>query len=98
MAEYELTPNGSHTLEHRGFLEEREPGEDPVSGGRLIAFPRTAAAGEPWLSKQQIAGHYGRSTRWIELRMREGLPSRMLWRRRAFRLSTVEAWMEARYA
>jgi len=68
-----------------------------VSTGRLIAFPRTAAI-EPWLSKQQVAGHYGRSTRWIELRMREGLPSRMLGGRRAFRLSTVDAWMEARYS
>lgn len=68
-----------------------------MSGGRLIAFPRTVAA-EPWLSKQQVAGHYGRSTRWIELRMREGLPSRMLGGRRAFRLSTVDAWMEARYS
>ena len=68
-----------------------------MSGGRLIAFPRTAAT-EPWLSKQQVAGHYGRSTRWIELRMREGLPSRMLGGRRAFRLSTVDAWMEARYS
>jgi len=53
---------------------------------------------EPWLSKQQVAGHYGRSTRWIELRMREGLPSRMLGGRRAYRLSTVDAWMEARYS
>jgi len=53
---------------------------------------------EPWLSKQQVAGHYGRSTRWIELRMREGLPSRMLGGRRAFRLSIVDAWMEARYS
>jgi predicted DNA-binding transcriptional regulator AlpA len=68
-----------------------------VSAGRLIAFQRTAAT-EPWLSKRQIAGHYGRSTRWIELRMREGLPSRMLGGRRAFRLSTVDAWMEARYS
>lgn len=68
-----------------------------MSSGRLIVFPGTAAA-EPWLSKQQIAGHYGRSTRWIELRMREGLPSRMLGGRRAFRLSVVEAWMEAKYA
>lgn len=68
-----------------------------MSGGRLLAFPRMAAA-EPWLTKQQIACHYGRSTRWIELRMREGLPSRMLGLRRAFRLSAVEAWMEAKYA
>jgi chromosome segregation and condensation protein ScpB len=29
VAEYELTPNGSHTLEHWVFLEEREPGEIP---------------------------------------------------------------------
>jgi hypothetical protein len=68
-----------------------------VSRGRLLAFPRAAAA-EPWLNKGQIARHYGRSTRWIELRMREGLPSRMLGGRRAFQLSAVEAWMEAKYA
>jgi hypothetical protein len=66
-----------------------------VSGGRLIAFP---AAAEPWLTKKQIAGHHGRSTRWIELRMKEGLPSRMLGGRRGFRLSAVETWMEAKYA
>jgi len=53
---------------------------------------------EPWLSKQQVADHYGRSTRWIELWMREGLPSRMLGGRRAFLLSIVDAWMEARYS
>lgn len=29
VAEYQLTPNGSHTLEHWVFLEEREPGEIP---------------------------------------------------------------------
>jgi len=28
-AEYDLTPNGSHTLEHWVFLEEHEPGEIP---------------------------------------------------------------------
>ncbi len=28
-AEYELTANGSHTLEHWVFLEDLEPGEIP---------------------------------------------------------------------
>lgn len=68
-----------------------------MTGGRLMLFPALADR-EPWLSKQQVAGHYGRSTRWIELRMREGLPSRMLGGRRAFRLSTVDVWMEERYS
>jgi hypothetical protein len=63
----------------------------------VIAMPRRTAKTEPWLSKRQIAAHYGRSTRWIELRVREGLPSRMIGGRRAFRLSEVEGWMTARY-
>lgn len=67
-----------------------------MSGGRIVVFPPSAAA-ERWLSKREVAAHYGRSTRWIELRMREGLPSRMLGGRRAFRLSEVEAWMGGRF-
>lgn len=65
----------------------------------VVALPvRRGNRPEPWLSKRQIAAHYGRSTRWIELRVREGLPSLMLGGKRAFRLSEVDRWMTARYA
>jgi hypothetical protein len=49
---------------------------------------------EPWLTKKQLAGHLGFSTRWIELRMRDGLPSRLIGGRRRFRLSEVERWVD----
>lgn len=67
-----------------------------MTSGQVIAL-RGGVSTEPWISKRALAGHYGRSTRWIELRMREGLPSRMLGGRRAFRLSEVEAWMGGRF-
>jgi predicted DNA-binding transcriptional regulator AlpA len=67
-----------------------------VTSAQIIAFPRGGST-EPWISKRALAQHYGRSTRWIELRMREGLPSRMLGGRRAFRLSEVEAWMGGQF-
>lgn len=65
--------------------------------GALVPFPVWRAA-EPWLSKRQVAAHYGRSTRWLELQARQGLPSRMIGGRRAYRLSEVDAWLEARSA
>jgi hypothetical protein len=57
-----------------------------------VRFPRWRAT-EPWLSKRQVADHFGRSTRWVELRVREGLPSHMIGGRRGFRLSEVESWV-----
>lgn len=66
--------------------------------GRLMAFPRGRTGWEPWVSKQQVAAHLGYSTRWIELRMHEGLPSRKMGGRRKFQLSAVEAWLEERFA
>ncbi len=47
---------------------------------------------EPLLSKRQIAEHYGYSTRWVELQMRKGLPSRVRGGHRRYLLSEVEAW------
>ena len=59
-------------------------------------FPRRCGF-EPWLTKRQVAAHYGyRSTRWVELRVREGMPSHMRGGRRRFLLSEVEAWFEGR--
>jgi hypothetical protein len=63
----------------------------------VARFPRWRAS-EPWLSKRQVADHFGRSTRWVELRVREGLPSRMIGGRRGFRLSEVESWVLERSA
>lgn len=53
---------------------------------------------EQLLTKRQVAEHLGRSTRWIELRVREGMPSEApttRFPRRRFRLSEVEAWLAA---
>jgi predicted DNA-binding transcriptional regulator AlpA len=66
-----------------------------TAGASVIPFPYTATW-EPWLSKRQIADYFGRSTRWVELRVREGLPSKMIGGRRGFRLSEVEAWLDRR--
>ena len=60
----------------------------------LIAFP---GRHEPWVSKAQVAAYLGRSTRWVELKGREGMPSRMIGGRRAYRLSEVEAWLRERF-
>jgi hypothetical protein len=53
---------------------------------------------EPWVNKRQVAQHYGRTTRWVELRMREGMPHRKdsptAWP--MFRLSAVDAWLTER--
>lgn len=67
----------------------------PQQGGAVVAFPRNALR-EPWVSKRQVADYLGRSTRWVELRVREGLPSKMIGGRRGFRLSEVEAWIDGR--
>jgi hypothetical protein len=48
---------------------------------------------EPWVSKRQLAGILGKSTRYIELRMVDGLPSRLLGGQRQYRLSDVESWL-----
>ena len=53
---------------------------------------------EQLLTKRQLAEHLGRSTRWVELRVREGMPSEpptTRFPRRRFRLSEVEAWLAA---
>jgi hypothetical protein len=55
-------------------------------------------ANDPLLTKRQIAQHpdIRRSTRWIEQRVREGMPSQLDGVRRMFRLSEVRAWLDER--
>jgi len=65
--------------------------------GVVIPFP-ARTAWEPELSKRQLAEVLGYSTRWVELRVREGMPSRMVGSQRRFRLSDVESWLERRNA
>jgi hypothetical protein len=58
---------------------------------------RIPRAGRQLVTKQQLASHLGRSPRWIELRVNEGMPSENLDRRgrRLFDLEAVEAWLDA---
>ncbi len=58
----------------------------------IIAFPARGDF-EPWVSKRVLARHLGFSTRWVELRHREGLPSQLVGGRRRYRISEVEAWL-----
>jgi predicted DNA-binding transcriptional regulator AlpA len=58
---------------------------------------RYPAGREPWLSKRDLASYFGRSTRWVELMVRDGMPSQMIGGRRGFRVSEVEAWIEERF-
>jgi hypothetical protein len=50
---------------------------------------------DPFLSKKQLAQHpqIRRSTRWVEMRVAEGMPSTFDGSRRNFRLSEVRAWV-----
>ena len=52
---------------------------------------------EPWLSKKQLAAHLGFTTRWVELRVTEGMPSERWGGRFRFRVSEVEPWLKGRY-
>jgi hypothetical protein len=51
---------------------------------------------EPWLSKEELATHLGCGKRWIEMRVVEGMPSALIARKRKFRASEVEPWLERR--
>jgi hypothetical protein len=51
------------------------------------------------LTKKQLAAELGRSTRWIELRMREGLPvvpRSTAMEHARFELDAVRTWMDGR--
>jgi phage terminase Nu1 subunit (DNA packaging protein) len=59
---------------------------------------RLPAARPPLLTKKQLAAHLGRSTRWIELQVRRGLPVEAATDRfgaRRYDLAKVEAWLHA---
>lgn len=63
----------------------------------VIPFrPRSGARYEPELTKQQIAAHFGFSTRWVDLRCAEGMPYKPRGGRRRFLLSEVTRWLDQR--
>jgi predicted DNA-binding transcriptional regulator AlpA len=53
---------------------------------------------EPYLTKAQVADHYGFSPRWVELRVGDGMPCYRFGGRVRFRLSEVESWLQERAA
>jgi hypothetical protein len=77
-----------------GQLSPVSPSQAPIriGMGNVIPFPRRTDW-EPELSKRQVAQRFGFSTRWVELRVREGMPSCMRGNRRRFLLSECEAWL-----
>jgi hypothetical protein len=60
--------------------------------GEVVPFRRRPGS-EPWLSRRQVAAYFGFSTRWVELRVREGMPSEVIGGRRRFRASDCEEWL-----
>jgi hypothetical protein len=48
---------------------------------------------EPYLSKQSLAAHYAMSVRWVELRMKGGLPHEHMDGRARFKLSETDPWL-----
>lgn len=62
---------------------------------RIYRLPSTGAV---LLSKKQLAAHLGRSTRWVEIQMRQGLPAEPLTDRyggRRYDLAKVETWIRS---
>lgn len=54
----------------------------------------TVTALEPWVDKRGLASHLGCGIRWVEERLRDGMPSAMIAGKRKFRVSEVEPWLE----
>jgi excisionase family DNA binding protein len=48
---------------------------------------------EPWMTKQQLANHLSMSKRWVEMRVREGMPMMHFGNRARFKASQVENWI-----
>jgi len=68
--------------------------------GEVVALPARRRREEVELTKRQLAEHWGVSTRWLELMVRdEGLPSDGVFAgKRRFNLGEVEHWKRGRAA
>lgn len=68
-----------------------------VAGAEVVSFEHewmVRRGREPWCTKQELAEHLGFSLRWVELRVREGMPARRMGQRLRFQISAVEAWLD----
>lgn len=61
--------------------------------GEVVQFPSRDTGTTPVLTKKQLAVYLQCSTKTIERRVSEGMPSFMLGSRRRFRLGDVETWL-----
>lgn len=64
------------------------------SGGDVLPF--RGSRDEPLLSKRQLSGELGYSTRWVDYRVREGMPYVQARGQKRFRLSEVLKWLDER--
>lgn len=82
-------------------------GHSPA-GGRLAYMGRQSmtarlyrlpASGSGLLTKKQLASYLGRSTRWVEMQVRDGMPverSTGRFGERRYDVARVEAWLRTR--
>jgi hypothetical protein len=57
-------------------------------------IPLRPGAPEPYMTKRQAATYLARSTRWVDLRMRDsGLPFRKVAGQCLYRASEIDAWV-----
>ena len=62
-------------------------------GGQVVRLP---SRGDTLLTKKQLAAHLGRSERWVELKVKEGMPvedSTDRYGRRRYNLRLVDTWL-----
>jgi hypothetical protein len=83
---------GNHHVSPAPFENPRPFGEYKGCMATIIPFPNRTGF-EPWVTKRELARHLRYSTRWVELRHREGLPSVLMGGRRRYRISEVESWL-----
>jgi hypothetical protein len=69
--------------------------ENDRPAGGVVA---TAPGEERWVSKSDLAEYLGYTPRWIEYRVKEGMPCERKGTRLRFRISQVEAWLGDRKA
>jgi predicted DNA-binding transcriptional regulator AlpA len=65
---------------------------------RIIAFPAHRRHPERLLTLSEVREARGGSERWWRYRIAEGLPTVRWGGTLRFRISEIEAWMEARYS
>lgn len=53
----------------------------------------STAGHEDWVTLDELAAHYGMKKRWVEYRIAEGMPSRLVGGKRRVRISTADDWL-----